>query len=106
MVTTPQSQWQSIRPWTPRLSLSIREITSVSVTFVLASILTGSNGEPELSIASLGLVAEGSDDDEDDEEFIQGKKPAIISDALSKDFSINVNGVCWQRVLIRIDDKT
>jgi hypothetical protein len=107
---TAQSQWQSIRPWSPRLSLSIREITSVSVTFILASTLTGANGEPELFLASLGLVADDDDaqahDDDDDDGFMDNKKEAIISNALAKGFSINVNGVPWQRVLIRIDDKT
>ena len=108
MTATPQAQWQSIRPWTPRLSLSIREITSVSATFILASAFTGANGEAELSLASLGLVAEDNDNDdvEDEDDFLEGKKQANISDALAKGFSINVNGVPWQRVLIRIDDKT
>jgi hypothetical protein len=107
MTATPQPQWHSIRPWTPRLSLSIREITSVSATFILASTLTGPNGEPELSLSSLGLVAEeGDEEEEEEDEFIEGKKQAILSDALAKGFSINVNGVPWQRVLIRIDDKT
>lgn len=31
------TKWQSIRPWHPRLSLSVIEISSVSATFVISS---------------------------------------------------------------------
>ena len=31
------TEWHSVRPWHPTLSLSVREITSVSVTFILSS---------------------------------------------------------------------
>jgi hypothetical protein len=95
------SEWHSIRPWTRRLSLSIREITSVSATFILSSPLT--KAESELPLVSLSVPADDGID-EDDESSDQ-KLQAVISDALAKGLSVNVNGSPWPRVLIRLDDK-
>jgi hypothetical protein len=105
MDPTPLSEWQSIRPWTRRLSLSIREITSVSATFILASPFT--KAESEQSLVSLSVIAdEYADEDNEDGDFSEKRKQqAVISDALAKGLSVNVNGLPWQRVLIRIDDK-
>jgi len=95
------SEWHSIRPWTRRLSLSIREITSVSATFILSSPLT--KAESELPLVSLSVPADDGldEDDESSDQNIQ----AVISDALAKGLSVNVNGSPWPRVLIRLDDK-
>ena len=73
--------------WDPnaRFSLSVREITSVSATFILSA-------DPSLSDFSW-------DEDEDDD----GQR--IIPDALSKGLSVLVNAQPWQRVLMRIDDR-
>ncbi|KAI0249747.1 hypothetical protein BJV78DRAFT_1283729 [Lactifluus subvellereus] len=38
MASDQHTKWQSIRPWHPRLSLSVIEITSVSATFVISSL--------------------------------------------------------------------
>ena len=90
--------WHSIRPWAPILSLTVREITSVSATFILSSSLD----EPDASLASLGLEAAGDDPEQGD----GGKKKAgIVSDALAKGLSVNVNGSAWPRAFIRIDDQ-
>jgi hypothetical protein len=97
----PPSEWHSIRPWSTPLALSVREITSVSATFILSSSLTSGDSDP--SLASLGLGAVHSDSDSDDD---SENKKAIIFDALAKGLSVNVNGTPWQRVLVRIDDKT
>ncbi|EIW77238.1 hypothetical protein CONPUDRAFT_168227 [Coniophora puteana RWD-64-598 SS2] len=49
-----KSDWHTIRPWTPRLALAVREITSVSATFVLAD-----------SLAVPDELAEGFEGDEE-----------------------------------------
>ncbi|KAI0944890.1 hypothetical protein AcV7_001572 [Taiwanofungus camphoratus] len=92
-------EWHSIRPWRPTLNLTVREITSVSVTFILSSPYTEN---PELSLASLGLSS--SDDDEMDNLSADASQAQIVSDVLSKGLSVKVNGIPWQRVLMRIDD--
>lgn len=71
--------------WDPqaRFTLSVREITSVSATFILSA-------DPSLSDFSW---------DEDD-----SSDSRLIQDALSKGLSVLVNGAPWQRVLMRIDD--
>lgn len=102
-----QTGWHSIRPWTPPLSLSVREITSVSATFILSSTMSDLTGDLEPTLASLGLVVAEDEDDEDvpgEGGSLERKKKTIISDALAKGLSVNVNGLAWQRVFIRIDD--
>jgi hypothetical protein len=93
-----------MRPWTRRLSLSIREITSVSATFILSSPF--SNAESELSLVPPRVFADdGFEEENEDSEFSETRKLSIVPDALAKGLSINVNDLPWQRVLIRIDDK-
>lgn len=92
------TEWHSIRPWRPTLALSTREITSVSVTFILSSPYSSD------SIGSLGM---SSDEDADSgvEDECEPGRTQIISDVLAKGLSVKVNGIPWQRVLIRIDEE-
>ncbi|GAV99668.1 hypothetical protein LENED_001141 [Lentinula edodes] len=107
------ARWSSIRPWIPPLSLSVREITSVSVTFVLSAATSDQNSETELSLADLGLSAEDMHEDEDvadDEDTstseLDAKKPlSMVSSALNGGLSVEVDRSSWRRVFIRIDDK-
>lgn len=99
------TQWHSIRPWRPSLSLAVREITSVSATFILSSPLVSSDSAAvEQSLASLGIT-----NDEDDESIAGGSGSSrgvqIVSDVLAKGLSVKVNGTPWQRVLMKIDDE-
>lgn len=109
--------WHSIRPWRPTLSLAIREITSVSTTFILSSPFTftgrgsASTGEqvPEDSEPSLSVSS--SDDDEhspspDGSSANSGRSSSqVVSDVLAKGLSVKVNGLPWQRVLMKIDEE-
>ncbi|KAG5642646.1 hypothetical protein DXG03_002385 [Asterophora parasitica] len=110
------SGWHSIRPWTPPLSLSVREITSVSITFTLSSTLSDPTGDLE-PLAALGLIAgeefsgdkgtepEPVSDGESSQQALEPKKKlSVIADALAKGLSVDVNGASWQRVFIRIED--
>ena len=104
MAYTSSTEWRSVRPWS--LALSVREITSVSATFVISSSLSSNGTDP--SLASLGLTTDDiSDYENDDERLTDGDKDkTLMGDALAKGLSVNVNGAPWQRVLIRIDDHT
>lgn len=93
------------------LSLSVREITSVSATFILSAKLD----ESDPSLASLGLEAASIDEVEESnsgrgDEDLQAttettNKKHMIADALAKGLSVNVNGAAWPRAVIRIDDQ-
>ncbi|PPQ68455.1 hypothetical protein CVT26_006042, partial [Gymnopilus dilepis] len=50
------SNWHAVRPWAPSLSLTVREITSVSATFILSSAYAG---DIDASLAEIGLDAAG-----------------------------------------------
>jgi vacuolar-type H+-ATPase subunit D/Vma8 len=84
------SQWHSVRPWTSRLLLSIRDITSVSVTFVLTSAMD----PPDLSmdLAALGL----------DESELYEENP--IPDLLGRELAVKVDKMPWQNVLVDVSD--
>ncbi|KAF9493074.1 hypothetical protein BDN71DRAFT_1450781 [Pleurotus eryngii] len=98
----PPSEWHSVRPWSPRLSLSVREITSVSATFILSSTFSD-RGEQDLLLESLDIAP----DDEFEEHIVDvDDGRAIISDALARGLSVNVNGNPWSKVIFHIDDKS
>src|ERR1700677_5130444 len=76
------SKWHFIRPWHPRLSLFVKEITSVSATFVIVSLAGRDHFDP------------------DDGPSIQ----SLITDPLSKGVSVKVNGTPWPKCLARLSD--
>lgn len=98
------TEWHSVRPWNPTLSLSVREITSVSVTFILASPYSAHDStNPEL--ASLGLSSSDDDDQSrDSASTADTTQNQVVSDILTKGLSVKVNGTPWQRVILRMDD--
>lgn len=111
------SNWHSIRPWAPSLSLAVREVTSVSATFILSSAFSG---EIDSSLAAIGLEAAAQAQESDPEHTQDADSPngngaapsvaehkpnPVIADALAKGLSVNVNGSAWPRAFIRIDDR-
>ena len=93
------SEWHTIRPWTPHLTLAVREITSVSATFILSSSLdarhtTDDEPEPEFS---------GDTSNDANNDTILDSR-GIIADAMSHGLSVDVNGSNWQRVILRMND--
>ncbi|PFH50511.1 hypothetical protein AMATHDRAFT_47834 [Amanita thiersii Skay4041] len=101
----PSSSWRSIRPWAPPLSLTPREITSVSATFIL------STSTPTLTHDVASIIAatehpEKSDTDIDrDDDKISKNHKSFIADMLAKGlFSVNINGSPWHRHYIRVAD--
>jgi hypothetical protein len=85
--------------WDPnaRFSLSVREITSVSATFILSA-------DPSLSEFSWDEDEEESGANATRESDTDETSPRVIPDALAKGLSVLVNGQPWQRVLMRVDD--
>ena len=98
------TEWHSVRPWHPTLSLTVREITSVSVTFILSSPYSA-NDPQSTDLASLGLSSSDDDDQSRDSastaDTAQGQ---VVSDILAKGLSVKVNGTPWQRVILKMDD--
>lgn len=142
------SEWHSIRPWTPPITLQVKEITSVSATFILSSSVSSNStnsklpsrclesDEHEHRLDPLGLIAdhreengggihsdahpdsggeggaEGEEDSDSDSDSstsspttLNDANTLVVSTALAQGLSVNVNGLLWKRVLIRIDDK-
>ena len=117
--TTPH--WQIIRPWAPSLCLAVREITSVSATFILSSTLSDRESDP--SLASRGLIAAAEETDVQETEPVasssaispslctnqEPEKPqtrSFIADALANGLAVTVNGSPWPRAFIRVDEQS
>jgi hypothetical protein len=94
--------WHSIRPWQPPLTLAVREVTSVSVTFILGSNIGDLSDDLETSLD----LTEVEENDTQAESSTQANKKAksIMQEVLDRGMSVKVNNSPWQRVLIRIDD--
>ncbi|KAJ7576811.1 hypothetical protein C8J56DRAFT_899427 [Mycena floridula] len=113
--TEPSSVWHSIRPWMPPpLSLSVKEITSVSTTFVLSARVSDLT-ESDPILASLGIGEddlhdeepdEEDDDDEGSSDSPESRKPSFVATALAGGLSVEVDSTPWRRVLIRVDEKS
>ncbi|KIK95554.1 hypothetical protein PAXRUDRAFT_826902 [Paxillus rubicundulus Ve08.2h10] len=98
--TSTLSEWHTIRPWTPHLALAVREITSVSATFILSSSLdarptTDAELGPGLSVCT-------PEDASHDAAITDSR--GIIADAMCHGLSVDVNGSNWQRVILRMND--
>ena len=100
-MTIESSHWHTVRPWSPRFLLTVREITSVSTTFVLSA---APSDDSENGLASLGIVPGNLSDDEDGQDS-HAPKFSLVSDALGRGLSVNVNGSAWKRVLMRMNEK-
>jgi hypothetical protein len=120
MATT--AQWRVIRPWAPSLRLVVREITSVSATFILSSSLSDRESDPSLASRGLTAAAEESDLQEPEpvasssaipsslssitnEGSLKSQTHSFIADALANGLSVTVNGSPWPRAFIRIDEQ-
>ncbi|KAF9028780.1 hypothetical protein BDZ89DRAFT_1065865 [Hymenopellis radicata] len=101
MTVSNSTTWHSIRPWSPPLTLSVREITSVSVTFILSA---SPSGETDSLMACLGLEPSELEHDGDDSDD-DLKKQTVVASALAGGLSVQVDRSSWRRVFIRIDDK-
>ena len=122
MPSSTSPPWHAIRPWSPSLSLAVREITSASATFILSSTL--SNREPDPSLASRGLIAAAEHSDPQENEPVASssavssissslctneestKIGAFVANALAQGLSVTVNGSPWPRTFIRIDEES
>ncbi|KAF5390105.1 hypothetical protein D9757_003848 [Collybiopsis confluens] len=113
MASLNPAGWSTIRPWIPPLSLSVREITSVSVTFVLSAASSDPDADANLSLSALGISTEDLQEDEDDgydedtsaSESEPKKSMSVVASALAGGLSVEVDRSSWRRVFIRIDDK-
>jgi hypothetical protein len=88
------TDWHSIRPWSRRFALFVKEITSVSVTLIISSTLNKLD-DAEVSLASLALTT--LDNEETD--------ARIATNSLFENLSVKVNNTVWQRFISRVDEE-
>ena len=92
------NHWQTIRPWTNRISLQVKELTSISATFLLTSVSPGldttlsSSDEPQPSHANPAQAPTPT------------HLPRSLREVLRRGLAVKVNGVPWPKVVPHIED--
>lgn len=92
------SHWQTIRPWTNRISLQVKELTSISATFLLTSVSPGldtslsSSDEPQSSHANSAQASTPVD------------LPRSLREILRRGLTVKVNSAPWPKVVPHIED--
>ncbi|KAG9033768.1 hypothetical protein FRB95_014256 [Tulasnella sp. JGI-2019a] len=104
----PDSGWQSIRPYTPKLALTTCEITSASATFVLRSSLDATYlKKPGTETDAEGGDADGGDAvvTVGDEIHSSGSGQKGIAEVLRPGLVVKVNDEPWKKVVITKDEE-
>jgi len=96
----PDSRWNSIRPYTPRLLLHVREITSVSVAFSLSTTLDATYLNP----SGNGASAHQDEDDTIESDMMTFRSKPGIADVLRTGLVVKLNGSPWQKVVIHAEE--
>lgn len=105
--SSSQPHWETIRPWLDRLSMQIKDLTSISATFVLTSATHEdsdewpSNGIIESSLFKASVPVQGCSKHGGDA-FKLNRKP--ISPILDRGFTIKVNGLEWTNYFVNVED--
>ena len=92
------NHWQTIRPWTNRISLQVKELTSISATFLLTSVSPGldttlsSSDEPQSIHANPAQESTPTD------------LPRSLREILRRGLTVKVNGTPWPKVVPHIED--
>lgn len=114
--TGQSSIWHAIRPWTPHLTLAVREITSVSVTFILSSVLDtrvsaanatdGAEAEQTLDQVSSSTSGSTSVVTATSSTAVSpgdSHRP-VLADVLTQELSVDVNGSSWKHFILHMPD--
>ncbi|KAI6107854.1 hypothetical protein EV401DRAFT_2001083 [Pisolithus croceorrhizus] len=110
------SIWHAIRPWTPHLTLAVREITSVSVTFILSSVLDarvpaasastdGADAEQTFDQVSSGSASVITATSSTAVSPVDSHRP-VLADILTQELSVDVNGSSWKHFIVHVPDAT
>ncbi|PVG00794.1 hypothetical protein CPB86DRAFT_871643 [Serendipita vermifera] len=90
---TTTGHWETIRPWTDRLSIQVKDLTSISATFILSSAIAGID-EVDGELATLHAEESAS---------IKYGPTKSIGEALSRGFHVKVNGNNWNNCFVNVE---
>jgi hypothetical protein len=85
------SGWETIRPWTNRIAIQVKELTSISATFILSSATAADPGDGELA----GLHAA-------EQTPQQSQKP--VGEILARGFTVKVNNGSWNNYFLSVEE--
>ncbi|KAG8798843.1 hypothetical protein FRC18_008519, partial [Serendipita sp. 400] len=92
-MTTASRQWQTIRPWVDRVSIQVKELTSVSATFILTSASAGDDEDIDQHLAALQVDSEGAHPSQ-----------KSIRSILSRGFTLKVNSSGWNNYFLNVEE--
>lgn len=94
-MSTSNTEWHTILPYHPPVQLQIREITSVSVAFLLSSSLSLKDNESSGESDDGDEPEDVAHDDVEDEDRRRLRKP--IASVLQTGLNVSVNNANWDR---------
>ncbi|KAG8797633.1 hypothetical protein FRC17_007691, partial [Serendipita sp. 399] len=100
-MTTTSRQWQTIRPWVDRVSIQVKELTSVSATFLLAPASAADEEDIDQHLAALQVVESESSSSNSSSAHPSQKS---IRSILSRGFTLKVNSAGWNNYFLNVEE--
>lgn len=85
------SGWETIRPWTNRIAIQVKELTSISATFILSSATAADAADGEL--AALHTAEPGPQ-----------RLQKSVGEILTRGFTIKVNNGAWNNYFLNVEE--
>ena len=85
------SGWETIRPWTNRVAIQVKELTSISATFILSSATAVDVGDGELAALHSAEPA-------------PQRPQKSVGDILARGFTIKVNSGSWNNYFLNVEE--
>jgi len=85
------SGWETIRPWTNRIAIQVKELTSISATFILSSATAADAGDGELAALH-------------DADATPQPSQKSVGEVLARGFTIKVNNGSWNSYFLSVEE--
>lgn len=96
MTSPAHTHWETIRPWIDRLAIQVKELTSISATFVLTSAINHVKLDEEITDALLNDI---------DPVFKADGLFKSVGEILDHGFAVKVNDTRWNNYFLNVDEE-
>lgn len=96
MTSPVPARWETIRPWIDRLAIQVKELTSISATFVLTSAINHVKLDEEISDSLLNDL---------DPVFKPDGLFKSVGEILERGFTVKVNDARWNNYFLNVDER-
>jgi len=96
MTSPVPARWETIRPWIDRLAIQVKELTSISATFMLTSAISHVKLEEETTGSLLNDL---------DPVFKADGLFKSVGEILDRGFTVKVNDARWNNYFLNVDEE-